>query len=88
MVSVQSLLKTLTKQKNTTKENEMSYIGGNSQVKRDPIWVSAARNNKKPVERICRVNGTRVNRMEFEAVKRKYRNWSELFRPFYLLLSC
>lgn len=71
MVSVQSLLKTLTKQKNTTKENEMSYIGGNSQVKCDPIWISAARNNKKPVERIYRVNGNRVSRLDFEAAKRK-----------------
>lgn len=49
----------------------MSYIGGNSQVKCDPIWVSAARNNKKPVERVYRVNGVRVSRKEFEIAKRK-----------------
>lgn len=71
MVSAQSLLKTLTKQKNTTKDNEISYIGGNSQVKCDPIWVSAARNNKKPVERVYRVNGIRVSKQAFEAAKQK-----------------
>lgn len=49
----------------------MSYIGGNTQVKCDPIWVSAARNNKKPAKRIYRINGVRVSRQQFEMARQK-----------------
>lgn len=46
-------------------------FGGNEQVRCDEIWKIAARNNKKPVSRIYRINGERVLQTEFNKFKGK-----------------
>lgn len=47
------------------------YFGGNSDVKCDPIWIIAARNNEKEVQRIYRINGERVSKEEFLMLRGK-----------------
>lgn len=41
------------------------YFGGNSDVKCDPIWIIAARNNEKPLKVTYRIDGERVSKEEF-----------------------
>lgn len=41
------------------------HFGGNAEVKGDPIWIIAARNNEKEVKRAYRIRGERCSREEF-----------------------
>lgn len=49
----------------------MSYIGGNTEVKSDPIWILAKRNNEKQAKFTYRVNGVKVRKSEFQMAKKK-----------------
>ena len=44
-------------------------FGGNMQVKSDPIWVIAARNNEKEKQLVYRVKGVRVSKQIFDLYK-------------------
>ena len=48
----------------------MINFGGNDQVKRDPIWIIAARNNEFKKEITYRINGNRVSKSEYDLFKR------------------
>jgi len=45
-------------------------FGGNEQVKSDPIWIIAARNNQKESRVTYRINGERVSKDEFDLYKK------------------
>lgn len=48
----------------------MINLGGNEQVKSDPIWVIAARNNAKEKQVTYRINGERVSKEKFMLLKK------------------
>ena len=45
-------------------------FGGNEQVKSDPIWIIAARNNEKEKCITYKINGCRVSKSEYDLFKR------------------
>ena len=45
-------------------------FGGNMQVKGDPIWVIAARNNEKEKCITYKINGERVSKSAYDLFKR------------------
>lgn len=47
----------------------MINFGGNEQVKSDPIWIIAGRNNEKKKKVTYRINGVRVSKVEFTRFK-------------------
>ena len=48
----------------------MINFGGNEQVKSEPIWVIAERNNEKEKQVTYRINGERVSKSPFQSLKR------------------
>ena len=49
----------------------MSQVfGGNADVKGDPIWIIAARNNEKEKQVVYRVDGERVSLEEYKEHKK------------------
>lgn len=48
----------------------MINFGGNEQVKSDPIWIIAERNNSKVKQVTYRINGERVSKEEFMRFKK------------------
>ena len=48
----------------------MINFGGNEQVKSDPIWIIAGRNNELKREITYRINGNRVSKSEYDLFKR------------------
>lgn len=49
----------------------MINFGGNEQVKGDPIWIIAGRNNQKEKKVTYRINGERVSKSDFNMLKGK-----------------
>ena len=47
----------------------MINFGGNEQVKSDPIWIIAERNNEKEKQVTYRINGERVSKADFVRFK-------------------
>jgi len=48
----------------------MINFGGNEQVKSDPIWNIAGRNNDKPKQVTYRINGERVSKESYIKFKK------------------
>lgn len=48
----------------------MINFGGNEQVKSDPIWIIAARNNEKERQVTYRVNGEKVSKYKFNLLRK------------------
>ena len=48
----------------------MIAFGGNEQVKSDPIWIIAARNNEKEKQVTYRINGEKVSKDDFDLYKK------------------
>ena len=48
----------------------MINFGGNEQVKSDPIWIIAERNNSKEKRVTYRINGERVSKSVYDLFKR------------------
>lgn len=48
----------------------MIDFGGNEQVKSEPVWVIAERNNSKEKKVTYRINGERVSKSQYDLFKR------------------
>jgi hypothetical protein len=48
----------------------MINFGGNEQVKSDPIWIIAARNNEKEKKVTYRINGEKVSKDKFNLMRK------------------